>query len=109
MQLLREVPNWFEEKRCLLHNRLRGDEFLRCERGEILPRPPFSRDGAIPADVSSDSRPKRLARAPSTRSETGQPAAANIARRECLISALRNLIRSSLVFAKLRGSKPLSP
>ena len=66
-------------------------------------RPPLSTLGALPS-TSSDGRPKDLAIAPWSSSEMGQPAAASMARRQCLSSASRSFMSFSSESAKPSGS-----
>mmetsp|Transcript_12813 Transcript_12813/g.36964 ORF Transcript_12813/g.36964 Transcript_12813/m.36964 type:complete len:224 (+) Transcript_12813:294-965(+) len=68
----------------------------RSRNGQTSPRPPFNTESERPCVTSSaKGMPSRLEKAPCHSSASGQPAAASIASRACLISASR-------IHAKLR-------
>mmetsp|Transcript_22023 Transcript_22023/g.38797 ORF Transcript_22023/g.38797 Transcript_22023/m.38797 type:complete len:203 (+) Transcript_22023:38-646(+) len=78
-------------------------------KGETFPSPPLRTEGARSALCNRGVIPTNAASFLSKSSEIGHPAAANMARRPCLISASRYFNKSSLVLANPRGSKPTSP
>mmetsp|Transcript_2161 Transcript_2161/g.2999 ORF Transcript_2161/g.2999 Transcript_2161/m.2999 type:complete len:206 (-) Transcript_2161:259-876(-) len=77
--------------------------------GLTRPRPPFKSEGARPVSSNTGFIPNWIATARSHNSDDGQPTAANIAKRACLISASRYSHNCSLFFAKPKGSKPTFP
>ena len=69
--------------------------------GLISSRPPLARDGAFSSPTRRLSALRALGSHGCTSSDKGQPAAASIARRPCLSSASRYLLRVSMLLAQL--------